>query len=468
MEELNGLPLYRQPFLGWREGWTPPWERGWNVGTEEDHVAVVGGARVGKSSGLLIPQALLWPGPMVIASSKPDQIRSTGDRRLAIARRHGGGVYLYSPASEGVVFGLRSIAHSLVQGANTAKGARNMASAMVRTSGAGKNVSDADYWTSGGIRLLQSFLHAAAVSGRDITAVQRWVGRGTGDLDEVARLLEESSSPAGVAWGGDLRDSKSLNDRERASFFGQARSALTALDLPEVVANSRHSDLDLDQFLLSRSTLYILSSGAEQEAVAPLIAGFVEMLVARAYELWNLGQLPERLMLLLDELANIVPLPTLQRHMSEGAGQGVLIYFALQDWAQLRDKYGDKAADAIFSLARAKITFGGAGNERELSQLEKLIGTHQVERISRTRSHDGSVSESRGLEREARISAAELRSIPPGKALLMYHTYAPELVEIKIAARTKPFSRYVGWLGVRPEAAWPTHLEHLAEKMVRA
>ncbi len=459
-QELNGLELFSRPFLGWERGFIRPGRRGWVVGTEEDMVAVLGVPRVGKTGGLLVPQALLWRGPAVIASSKWDLLRATGDRRAAIAARSGGGVSLYAPVlGRELHFGLRSMAYSLVDASRTPKGAKAIASAMIRAGESGKGITDASYWSGGGIRILQCLLHAAAVAGTDIRQVQRWIGRGT--LDEPAKLLEDSSSPAAEQWSADLRDQNSLNERERASFFGQARAALAALDLPEVVANSCHSDLTADDFLLSGSTLYIVNSGAEQQEVAPLIAGFVEALVARAYELWNLGRLPERLLLLLDEVANIVPLPMLARHMSEGAGQGVLIYFALQDWSQLRHKYGDQVADAIFSLARAKILFGGSDNERELSRIERLLGTHHVERpTSETRQQDGGRSHSRSWEREARISTAELRAIPPGRALLVYHTYAPELVEAKIAARTKPFHRHVGWLGVRPEEAWPVGLEY--------
>ncbi len=464
---LHGLPLYGRPFLGWQRGFILPGRRGWTMGGEEDMTAVFGVPRVGKTAGLLVPQALLWRGPAVIASSKWDLLRATGDRRLAIARSGAGDVFLYAPAlGKELAFGLRSIAYSLVEASRTPKGAKAIASAMIRTSESGKGITDGSYWTGGGIRLLQGFLHAAAVGGSDIRQVQRWVGRG--ELDEPAALLEASSSPAGQQWGADLRDQKSLNDRERASFFGQARAALSALDLPEVVANSCHSDLNFNEFLASSSTLFVVSSGAEQEEVAPLIAGFIEALVARAYELWNLDQLPERLLLLLDELANIVPLPMLARHMSEGAGQGVLIYYAVQDWSQLRRKYGHETADAIFSLARAKLLFGGSDNEKELSRIERLLGTHQVERRSWNHGADGSRSEGGGWEREARISAAELRTIPPGRALLVYHTFAPELIEAKIAAHTKPFSQHLGWLGVRPEAPWPVRSEHRQESAVSA
>src|SRR5207248_5116803 len=108
--------------------------------------------------------------------------------------------------------------------------------------------------------------------------------------------------------------------------------------------------------------------------VAPLISALIESIVHVAYGLHREGRLPCRLLLSLDELPNIAPLPGLDGTLSQGAGQGVLVSWAAQSLAQLRHRYGEHAAEAIWSGTRAKLVFGGLADGPALDQLSRMIG----------------------------------------------------------------------------------------------
>jgi hypothetical protein len=82
------LHRHERPYLGWSRARTHRWRLA--AGTSEDSIGVVGPPRVGKTMGVIIPQLLLWAGPAISTSTKPDVLRATAGWRLELARRYGG------------------------------------------------------------------------------------------------------------------------------------------------------------------------------------------------------------------------------------------------------------------------------------------------------------------------------------------------------------------------------------------
>jgi type IV secretory pathway TraG/TraD family ATPase VirD4 len=83
------------------------------------------------------------------------------------------------------------------------------------------------------------------------------------------------------------------------------------------------------------------------------------------------------LLLALDEVANIAPLPDLPALVSEGGGQGVLTLACVQDLSQARKRWG-AAADGFGSLFGATVVFPGIGDVRTLEALSVQCGSHDV------------------------------------------------------------------------------------------
>jgi len=69
------------------------------------------------------------------------------------------------------------------------------------------------------------------------------------------------------------------------------------------------------------------------------------------------------LLLVLDEAANIAPIPNLDEIASTGAGQGVQLLSVFQDLAQVRSRYGDRA-QTIVNNHRAKLFGAGVSRPR--------------------------------------------------------------------------------------------------------
>ena len=80
---------------------------------------------------------------------------------------------------------------------------------------------------------------------------------------------------------------------------------------------------------------------------------------------------------MLDEAANIAPLPDLDVIASTGAGHGVQLVTVLQDLAQAHDRWGRDRADTIVNNHRARVIAGGIADERTLEYVGRAPRRHR-------------------------------------------------------------------------------------------
>ena len=143
--------------------------------------------------------------------------------------------------------------------------------------------------------------------------------------------------------------------------------------------------LDVGEFLTGANTLHVVSPSRHQVAAAPLIAGFLDAVVHATYERHEHGA---SLLLALDELANVAPLPSLPAIVSEGAGQGVTVLGSLQDLSQARVRWGT-AAEGFLSLFPTTIVLPGIADRVTLDAISQLAGRHDVTSTSVSRARRG-------------------------------------------------------------------------------
>jgi type IV secretory pathway TraG/TraD family ATPase VirD4 len=344
------------PNDGYKRVWSSP----------SDSVGVVGPPRYGKTSGIIIPTLLHWAGPVVSTTTRGDILRFCGDRRRGLAAP-GGDVHVYDPFdSEG--FGTTrwsplagcadpSVCFRRVQG----------------MTGAAGGLSDGEHWRSGAALILRALFHAAALADASMSEVRRWLA--TQETRRPAQILRDHRTVA-AGWADDLESTQLLGDRERGSFYSVARNCLEATAEPRVLDSCSAVDLDIDRFLATRSSLFIVGPSHYQAAVAPMIVGLVDSIAQRAAELASAqgGRLRDPLLLALDEVANIAPLPSLPALVSEGGGRGVITLWAAQSLAQLRARYGADEQQAILTATTAKIIYGGMSNEADLRNVSSWGG----------------------------------------------------------------------------------------------
>lgn len=442
-------------------GWDPAqgYERCWTK--PEDSVGIVGPPRYGKSSGLVIPSVLWWAGPVVSTSTRGDVLGFTGDWRRSIAARFGGDVLVYDPF--GSEYPGRSLHWSpLADCADPSVCYRRVAAMTAVT---GKGMQDGDHWRNGAAMILRAYFHAAALEELPITFVRRWLAKQ--EVGDPAAILRMSGSPAAM-WADDIEATKYLGDRERGSFYSTARNTLEALAEPKALASCSRNDLDIDAFLRTSSSLFIIGPSHQQKAVAPLIAGMIDSIAHRASELAARqgGRLDPPLLLALDEVANIAPIESLPQLVSEGGGRGVVTMWATQSLAQLRVRYGPEQQAAILAATTAKLIFGGMSNGRDLSDISAWAGeerqtnvTYQSNaggqgRMGPWGGDSGGISgHSRTFDRQQQVSTFmypalpvnAIQMLPPFYAWLFYRSDRPLRVETRPAGMIPEYQQIKGF-----------------------
>lgn len=395
--------------------------------TVEDSVLLVGPPRMGKGMHLVIPWVLDAPGPVVATSTRPDTLAVT-----LRARQRRGEVAIFDPQRlAGLPDGL---AWSPVRGCEVPRVALVRARGLAAGAGFGRTVSDSDFWAGQTEAALRCLLHAAALDGRRAIDLYRW-SLNPATAEDAVTILNRTSSAEG--WADALDAAIHTDPRTRDSIWLGVRQALAALADPEVLAAidpKPGQEFDPATFLRSRNTLYLLASAVGSGSSGPLIAAFVEDITetARALAARAPGaRLDPPLLLALDEIANLTPLPSLPSLMAEGGGSGITTLAVLQSLAQARNRWGEHAADAIWDAATVKVVLGGLGKYRDLDDVARLLGEVDELVESRTKGIGGDRSSSTSVRSVPVMHASELRTLPFGAGVLLLRQTKPTVIDLR-------------------------------------
>ncbi len=381
-------------------------------------VIVFGPTQSRKTTGFAIPALVDWPGPVVATSVKGDLFSSTSEER-----RRRGAVVCFDPSG---TIGAPTVGWSPLHRARTWPAARRMASALTDTAkGEHGGMADGDFWYATAAKLLAPLLFAAAATQGSMADVVRWVD--TQEEVEVLDLLYGVGVPEAV---DAARACFAKEDRQRGSIYTTAETVMAPF------ADQAHvemtGEVDPPTLISGANTLYLCAPSHEQQRLRPLFVGVVRDILAEVYERVTRSGRPLHppLLLLLDEAANIAPLPELDAVASTAAGQGIQLVTIWQDIAQITARYGARGATVV-NNHRAKVFLSGISDPGTLDQASHLIG--EAERPIRTRTSGAAggatTSDTPGYRRLVPPDA--LRRIPPGHGVLVYGSLPPARITLR-------------------------------------
>ena len=165
-----------------------------------------------------------------------------------------------------------------------------------------------------------------------------------------------------------------------------------------------------------------------------LVAALVEDLVetARRLAARSTGaRLDPPMLLALDEIANLSPLPSLPVLMAQGGGTGITTLPVLQSLAQARDKWNENQANALWDAAIVKLILGGASNSKDLQDLSSLIGERDEYTDSVTLGDHGTRSNQRSIRRVPILPPDRLRTLPFGTGIIMLRSAPPIVTNLR-------------------------------------
>lgn len=415
-----------------------PEDVGYRIGTAqgvevwasvEDSILLIGAPRMGKGAHIVINMILDAPGAVISTSTRPDNVTAT-----ITARQKIGPVAVFDPQhlAEGIPAGLR---WSPIRGCADPLTAMIRAAGLASATGLGKGgVEGGDFWESKTRVALQCLLHAAALDQRQPADLFRWTLDPAAAGDAVAILATHPLAAGG--WADALQAMIEADPRTRDSIWQGVSLSLAALADPRVldaVTPGPDERFDPEDFLFRKGTLYLLATAAGANNSAPLVAALIEDVVEAARRLAarsSGARLDPPLLLALDEVANLSPLPSLPTLMAEGGGSGITTMPVLQSLAQAREQWSEHAASAIWGASIVKIILGGGAESRDLQDLSTLIGERDEITDSTTVGDHGSRSAQRSIRRVPIMPVDTIRELPFGTGLILLRSAPPIIARL--------------------------------------
>ena len=340
---------------------------------------ILGPPRSGKTSSLIIPNVMASNGPVVSTSTKPDVLDATVDIRSRLGR-----CFLFDPTeSVDRSATLARLRWSPLQSCTKWLPALSMARSLVEVgSGSGGRAvarGESSHWSERAQALMAPMLHAAAIGGVDMRTLLTWVDRRQA-LPAQQILAAEPGRSTELA--RNLLDGiVATDERELSGIWSTASGSLTGFRTDQSLDATADPDFDAAGFVESADTIYIAAPAHRQAMVAPMVVGLIEDIRQATYarNAEDAGSSLPRppVVLALDEVANIAPIPDFPSMISEGGGQGLVTLACLQDLSQARSRWPDHA-DGFPSLFGTTVVLPGIGDVRTLEALSTLAGDEEI------------------------------------------------------------------------------------------
>ncbi|MBC2768788.1 type IV secretion system DNA-binding domain-containing protein [Pusillimonas minor] len=215
-----------------------------------------------------------------------------------------------------------------------------------------------------------------------------------------------------------------LKDTEAASLFAGASESTRAFDSARFVLSnklSEHRSMPTGDFSIrdwmenGKGCLYITWREDMKTAMKPLLSAWVDVFCS------SILSMPEsahrRWWLLIDELASLEKLASLEDVLTKGRKHGVRVVAGLQTVSQLDEIYGKHMSQTLRASFRNLVVLGGSKTDAETAkEMSTALGEHEVARPEYTDSRNpgGSRGTSERLVRqtEAVVTAAQIQALP--------------------------------------------------------
>ena len=262
----------------------------------------------------------------------------------------------------------------------------------------------------------------------------RWCAGSTTAPRRARRRCSASCSEAGVEEAERAYlATQNREERQRSSIYTTAEMTLGAYADPKVAEETAAADYSPTALLDGgANTLYLCAPQHEQERLRTVFSTVIQELLAVVYETVAATGRPldPPLLLLLDEAANIAPIPNLDEIAATGGGQGVQLLSVFQDVAQIGARY-ERRAPTIVNNHRAKVFGSGISDPETLDYVSRIVGAGEFEHRSRTAGERGRSTTTEGDTYRDLVPPGLLRGADPGSAILVYGHLPPARIRLR-------------------------------------
>ena len=417
--------------IGWRLG-TAHEPRGGKLWVPWDRTAgVIGPQGCGKTLDLLIPALLAAPGAALVTLTKAD------DLLLSIGHRSTGGRPCVVLDPFGLAPGLPELVWDPIAGCVDPVVAEKRAKAFTAgtVAGAGTRGQGDDaarFYAAEAAKVIQGYFHAAALSGRTLDDVLRWVANPAAATEPTEILREHPH--AAPFWHGLLHGALRGDDRTAGNTITTVQQALGLFFQEQIrqrcIPGPGRPATNIADVITAGGTIYLLGRESPYESASPLMTAVAEHVLDTALALAAQsphGRLCPPMLACLDELPSTAPLPTLQTRMANERALGISFIWAAQTRAQLTQIFGDHQARAVLGLTNALVMFGGSKDVAFNQEISDLLGPVRVARTTwqSGRSHRSVTGEDIPI-----LTGAEVRQLPERHALVVAENGKPLIAKL--------------------------------------
>ena len=399
-----------------------PWDR---------TAGVIGPQGSGKTLDLLIPALLAAPGAALVTLTKTD------DLLLSIDERSSGGRPVAVLDPFGLAPGVPELVWDPIAGCVDPMVAERRAKAFTAgtVSGAGARGQGEDaarFYAAEAAKVIQAYFHAAALTGRTLQHVLRWVADPVAAVEPTEILREHPH--AAPFWHGLLHGSLRGDDRTAGNTVTTVQQALSLFFQEQIrrrcVPGPGRPATNIADLIDAGGTIYLLGRESPYESASPLMTAVAEhvldtALAAAQASPW--GRLCPPMLACLDELPSTASLPTLQTRMANERALGISFIWAAQTRAQLTQIFGDHEARAVLGLTNTLVLFGGSKDVAFNQEISDLLGPV---RVARTTWQTGRTGRSVTGEDIPILTGAEIRQLPERRALVVAEHGKPIIAKL--------------------------------------
>jgi type IV secretion system protein VirD4 len=291
------------------------------------------------------------------------------------------------------------------------------------------------------------------------------------DLLMASKILNLSELPARIRAAGEsgwipswtLESFRQLlasegAEKQIAGIVATAQRTFQSFTGKQLVASfCGQTTIPLD--LVGKQILFLQADIQKRDAVSPLLAAVLHLIVSR-----NFAQPRQQpLVIALDELPTLY-LPDLPKWINEFRSNGFVSLLGYQNFAQLQHIYGKELSRALFAACGTKVFFNPKDRETAY-EFSGYLGDKEVKYTTQSRSYGAHHSRSRSeqIQKVPLLTSDQILKLQQGECVFINPAYG-NAKESSVPLRLKvKISRQESYIQARSEALWH---ESVREKLI--
>lgn len=239
------------------------------------------------------------------------------------------------------------------------------------------------------------------------------------NLRDLLRFAAEVGAPPRILT--DLASWVNAPDNEAGSHTTTFLSKLQIWRSRAVKGATRECSFEWQDLRETPSVVFIKFPQQDAQSLGVLTALFFETFFGWALDVpKKTNECP--IAILADEFASLPKINLMTDFLSKGAGMGAVVWLIVQDFAQIKATYGDKAFETIKTNCSYLLVYA-QNNYATQKELAEMVGKATRKRKSVSKSGKGGVSVSENDEGLDLIPIADWGAIPFGRHVLLCQNF---------------------------------------------